>query len=991
MNALFKGWSHRRPGIGWAWGWAALFFLVAAPMTNAQDFSWRTNSGTITITGYIGAGGAASIPGSINGLTVSAIGEQAFYGCTSLTSLAISAGVVTIGSEAFAYCSRLASITVDPANIVYSSENGVVFNTGKRTLFYYPGGKTGPYTVPSIVTNIEDSAFLGCTNLTGVTIQNAVINIGRFAFQGCNSLTSVTIPNSVTTIGDMAFYGCDNLTSVTIGKGASLIGEAAFAACPKLAAITVNALNLDYSSYDGVLFDIGQAILLQCPGGKIGDYVVVNSVTSIGNWAFEGCASLTSISIGSNVVSVGAGAFTRCSRLTMITVDEQNADFSSVNGVLFDKHQTMLIGYPGGKAASYMVPDSVTQIGDGAFSSCDNLTSVMLGSNVTHIGNSAFKDCADLTGVYCTGNAPGVGAGVFDGAIQATVYYLSDANGWGDSFAGRPSVPWPAMDDFTFTINSVDTNTATLVQYTGHGGAVIIPPFLEYMGGKMVTDIGSSAFESCTGLTSVTIPQSVVSIGSAAFFYCTSLTNVTIPDSVASIGSSVFSGCIGLTSITIPDSVGSIGGYTFGECSALTNIVIGNGVNSIGEELFYGCSNMTDVTIPASVFSIEDAAFSGCTGLTNVLIGSNVASIGVAAFSGCSGLTSVTIPASVGSIELHAFGGCTGLTAIIVDDGNAVYRSLNGVLFDISLAILNQCPGGKAGNYTIPVSVISIGDSAFQGCAGLTNVVIGNSVASIGKRSFSYCTGLTNVVIGSSVASIGKDAFYGCTGLTSVMIPASVTGIEQGALSGCGGLSGIMVDEGNSAYSSSNGVLFNKDRTTLIQCPGGKAGAYVIPFGVINIGESAFTGCGGLVNITVPASTTAIDLFSFSGCTNLASAYFMGDAPDAPFPNFDSITTVYHLPDSLGWPLVPDPWGGVPTALWLPEAQCDGSVGVQNGKFGFNIGWAEGQTVVVDACTNLANPVWVPLATNTLNGSTYYFVDSNWTNYPGRYYRIRSL
>jgi hypothetical protein len=235
----------------------------------------------------------------------------------------------------------LTSINVDAANTQYSSENGVLFNKDKTTLICYPAGKTGSYVIPNSVTTIGDYAFAYCSGLTSVTIPNSVTTLGKRAFYNCNGLSSVTIPNSVTTIGDWAFESCNGLTSVTIP----------------------------------------------------------NSVTTVGVRAFGSCSGLTSVTIPNSVTTIGNLAFGSCSGLTDIYVDAANTQYSSENGVLFNKDKTTLVTCPGGKTGGYVIPNSVTTIGYGAFAVCEGLTSVIIGNSVTTIGNTAFIQCTGLTTV----------------------------------------------------------------------------------------------------------------------------------------------------------------------------------------------------------------------------------------------------------------------------------------------------------------------------------------------------------------------------------------------------------------------------------------------------------------------------------------------------------------------------------------------------------------------------------------------------------------
>ena len=267
---------------------------------------------------------------------------------------------------------------------------------------------------------------------------------------------------------------------------------------------------------------------------------------------------------------------------------------------------------------------------------------------------------------------------------------------------------------------------------------------------------------------------------------------------------------------------------------------------------------------------------------------------------------------------------------------------------------------GPGGDVAIPSTlggypVTTIGGIAFLCCNNLTSITIPNSVTSIGDYAFETCTGLANITIPDSVTWIGVGAFYQCTALTSVTIPNSVTSIGQNAFEYCTRLTGV-----------------------------------TIPTSVTSIASYTFEYCSSLTNITMPNSITSIGSLSFEYCTNLTAVYFRGKAP-TPFSNpflGDNKATVYYLPGSLGWGST---FGGRPTALWRPQVQTGGgNIGVRTNQFGFNINWASGQIIVVEACTNLANPIWSPVWTNTLTGDSSYFSDPQWTNYSARFYHLRS-
>ncbi len=549
--------------------------------------------------------------------------------------------------------------------------------------------------------------------------------------------------------------------------------------------------------------------------------VIENGVTSIGNYAFDGCTGLTSVTIPDSVTSIGGSAFADCTGLMSVTIPN---DVTSIGDWAFRDCTNLTVVYWNAENIIYPSPsfdnpfynpfqnlgvsggfavifgDSVESIPNYAFSDCTELTNVTIPDSVTSIGDYAFSGCTGLTSVTIPDSVTSIERCAFFGCTGLTSVTISD---------GVTSIGYSTFSDCTCLTS------------------VTIP--------DSITSIERCAFSGCTGLISVTIPGSVTNLGAEVFSGCTGLTSVTISDGVTDIGFSTFSGCTSLTSVTIPDSVTGIGGYTFSGCTGLTSVTMPDSVTSIGPYTFSGCTGLTSVTIPNSVKSIGVHAFSGCMGLTSVTILDGVVGIREGAFRDCTALTSVTIPESIIGIESGAFSGCTKLTEISVDATNTWYFSLEGVLFARTEII--SYPAGKAqSHYIVPDIVTSIDDEAFFGCTGLTSVTIPDSVTSIGSSAFYGCTGLTSVTIPDSVTSIGSSAFYGCTGLTSVTIPDGVTSIGDYAFYGCKGLTSV-----------------------------------TIPDSVTTISNRAFYGCTGLTSVTIPDSVTSIGEYAFRNCESLTT------------------------------------------------------------------------------------------------------------------------
>ena len=392
----------------------------------------------------------------------------------------------------------------------------------------------------------------------------------------------------------------------------------------------------------------------------------------------------------------------------------------------------------------------VTKIAQKAFEDrTDIVGSVVIPDGVTEIEIHAFQGCSELESISISEGLRKISSGAFYGCsalvevnLPSTLIEILGSNFYGGAFQNCSSL-----------------------------SRIVIP--------EGVTFIGESAFRGCSSLTEITIPEGVTSIRESTFYGCSSLTSINIPDGVTSIGGEAFSGCSALTNITIPDSVTSIGQYAFRDCSALTSINIPEGVTSIGGYAFRGCSALTSINIPEGVTSIETETFSGCSGLTNITIPDGVISIGTQAFRGCSALTNITIPDGVKSIGISAFYGCSALTNITIPEG----------VTQIGDFAFKNC--SNLTDITIPEGVTRVGDSAFDNCSGLTSITIPESVTSIGHQAFFSCSSLTSIIIPGNVTSIGNQAFLGCSSLTSIAIPEGVTSIGYTAFTNCSSLTDI--------------------------------------------------------------------------------------------------------------------------------------------------------------------------------------------------------
>ncbi len=559
---------------------------------------------------------------------------------------------------------------------------------------------------------------LGAFNLTASAATSGTTGDCTWSLDG----TVLTISGN----GAMANYSYNstlpwgkNITEVIIETGVTSIGNYAFNGCSSLASITIP---------DSVT-SIGEGAFYDC--SALSSITIGDGVTSIGDWAFAGCTSLTSVTIPDSVTSIGSSPFSGCSSLKSVYITDIaawcNIKFSSsyANPMCYAENL-----YLNGKLVTKIeIPDGVTSIDDYAFQGCSSLSSITIPDSVTSIGEGTFYDCSALSSITIPDGVTSIGDWAFYNCRALSSITIPDS----------------------------------------------------------VTSIGDWAFDWCTSLTSITIPDSVTSIGEIAFSDCSSLTSITIPDSVTSIGDLVFSNCYSLTSITIPDSVTSIGDFAFYNCSALSSITIPDSVTSIGDSAFAYCNSLSSITIPDSVTSIGDYAFERCRSLASITIPKSVTSISDNAFAYCSALSSITIPDSVTSIGDDAFFCCGALTNVYITD-IAAWCNIklsssyaNPLYYGAELYLNNQL----LTEITVP-DIQIIGEYQYYNIKSLKNVFLPKELVLIKQNAFYGCSAIENVyfegtadewaavtVLSGNDYIKNANVYFNCTG-----IPGGLIGIE---------------------------------------------------------------------------------------------------------------------------------------------------------------------------------------------------------------------
>lgn len=694
-------------GVGNTYGSQAF----VAPYVEKKVFEYTLDDdGNATITKYDGNVRALTIPDTLDGYTVVAIGssafakntylqsvvipdtvtviqESAFAECTNLSQIHLSDNLEYMYDSAFGYCNSLNNVCI-PKTLVecyskdfFKGEGGpfrdcinlknISFEEGitniPKKLFYRCTG-IEKINIPDTVIMIDDRAFKECTSLKNIQLSNNLTTIGQEAFNGCTSLEKVVIPNSVTTIKGAAFLACSKLSDVTLSKNLLSLGGYAFGDCDSLESIeipkSIETTTEEY--YIQYIYGYQWGVFIACDNLK--EIIFEKGTTQIAKGMFANNESIEQISIPDTVTLIGDQAFLNCTSLSDVQLSQN----------LITVGQEAFMGCT--SITKIKIPDSVTTIKGAAFLACSDLSDVTLSRNLISLGGYAFGDCDSLESIE-------IPKSVKDTTSEYYGQYIYDYQ-WGVFIA------CDNLKNITFE--------------------------------KETTQIVYGMFANNESIEKIEIPETVTTIGSDAFYKCTSLTEINIPDTVLTVGSYAFGGCKNLEKVHLPKNIKNIEKGTFKDCSVLKDITIPDTVMKIGDVAFSGCTALPQITLPASVQTIGDKAFSHCEALADVKLSEGLTSIGSYAFEYNIALPKVTLPNTLESLGERAFQYCDVLADVDLGAGLKV----------IPKYCFYEDPALQ--KVILPYQFTTVNASAFANCTKLTDITFNRNVSSVDASALSY-------------------------------------------------------------------------------------------------------------------------------------------------------------------------------------------------------------------------------------------------------------
>ncbi|MGN0606554.1 MAG: leucine-rich repeat protein [Oscillospiraceae bacterium] len=731
-------------------------------------------------------------------------------------------------------------------NAVYSfdSETGVLTISGTGDMYEYSNVKSdepSPFLknenikkviIEDGITGIGADTFKCCSGIEEVIFPDTVTYIGSSSFIQCTSLSEITIPESVEKVGNWAFYDCTGLTKVTIPDNSMKIEALAFGNCSSLEELIIpDSVNARFDVFDG------------CTGLKV--LKIPGNITSLESYTSFDCSALESFIIGKNLSQIDIRVFSQFGQLKEIKVSEENADYKSVDGILYDKSGETLLCCPQ-KKSDITFTENVMSIGEKAFYKCAGIKELEFPVTIKYIGKEAFSDCTSITNVTALGNINTINEKAFANCTDLSVlnflkglsfikkdafencrvmkeiylplnlisiennalgYYRSlqtgntEKNynlkiyGYKDSYAYE----YADMHGLGFCELSYENNNENIIGKCGDDAvySMYTDDTLIISGtGAMYTNVieMTEYIRNNSNITNVVIDEGITSVAAYAFNDCTGLNNIMIADSVTYIGSHAFDGCRNLNSVTMSKNIQTIGSYAFSDCTYLGSIVIPDSIKYINEYTFRNCMSLNYVKLSEETYSIGKGAFSNCLSLQTIVIPDSVKMISAYAFHGCASLYNVILSENIYSIDDDVFSECTSLEEITIPD-NVAYigicafescTALENIIIPDSVCQINRYAFLDTKWYDMqPDGVVYAGKVAYCYKGEMpsgTYLELKPDTKGIADYAFFKCEKLTGTELPTGLECIGISAFEGCTGMNEITVPASVKTMKDYSL-----------------------------------------------------------------------------------------------------------------------------------------------------------------------------------------------------------------
>lgn len=905
---------------------------------------------------------------------VEQVGSLAFEWFSSLETVEMADSVITLGDNAFSSCTSLKEITL--SQNLQNIGSYCFYNAGDSNISQY-----FEIVLPDSVVKIEESAFC-VSGLSKIEIsENSRLEyIGNLAFDTCMGLTEIFIPASVKRIGAEAFWNCRYLSDVRLADDLSItiIEDGTFAYCTDLEKFTIPE---DVQA-------IGANAFMQCE--SLEEIIFPANIVSIGESAFECCWSLTGLDFPENLQSIGDRAFFECkisnvhipegvehigdgvfshNYIEQITLDANNEAFILEDDVLLTRDMERLVIFPNGseissyeiptgvktmaegaffasQLQSVVLPDTLTEINDSAFSNCRQLETIIIPEGVREIGYAAFASCWKLSEIEIPGSVHTIGDSAFEVCETLEAVSLPEGviklghnafnscnklttielpvslvilgqNAFGDA-AGKvilypgTAEDWERIEDSSYgqydaIVEFVGSTGTHTVSFDGNGSSNTWDSKTVTTGtiyGELPEPVREGYtfygwFTSPTGGMEITA-DSIATIDRDHTLYAHWEDTVSASGTVE--GMKWFFHNNGELVVWANGSIPHFEESTMpwsGLRDEIKAITVCEGVTQIGNYAFYGCTNAETLTLPYGLKIIWDFAFRNCTSLKRLEIPHGVTWIGEDAFSSCSALSEIVLPDSLRTIDELAFRFCTSLTSIDLPES----------LANIYTLAFAYCENLES--ITIPAGIGYMGDNIFYNCTSLTSATVKGTGVDLGNGLFKQCTALTEVILPDGLPGIGRDTFKHCTALETIRIPDSVTHIGQYAFAECENLKNIELGENlelidKNAFSGCTSLktivlpdgLQTIDTLAFANC----TGMTEIEFneGLRELGHSVFSGCTGLTEVRIPNNIVSLGLRMFMDCTGLKKVTYApsyDEIPRGTFANCENLEEIYIYSD----------------------------------------------------------------------------------------------